>query len=66
MTLPFSGNATPGIERHLFESFAADVVEELEWRIVIGHENVGEAVAVVIADGDAHAASEKLRETGLL
>ncbi len=54
---PSSGSATPALEGDLFE-FAAGVVEQKVVERVVGDEDIGPAVEVVIRHADAHAFSD--------
>ncbi len=64
IVLPFSAKATHG-GGDLLEPLPAQVVEQQVRAVVVGHEDIDKAVAVVIRNGHAHAAAEVLRDSRL-
>ena len=54
------------LERHFLKGAVAAVVKEKVRLVVVGHEDVHEAVVVVVRKGDAHAAPLILADSGFL
>src|SRR5580704_16849647 len=60
------GEARPGIERAFFESAIAIVVKKILLHAVVGHENVGKAVAVIVGEGNTEGPPLLSRDAGAL
>src|SRR5439155_7291816 len=54
------------LQSDLFELAVSEIVEQEVRHLVIGNENIHEAVAIVVSDGDTHSFSDVGSDTGLL
>ena len=63
--IPPLGKGDPRLQGGLLESLPAHIVEELVGHHVVGHEDVGVAVAVIIGNRHTHAASQVRRNARL-
>ena len=56
--------ATPEAKRDLFEFSTAQILEEEVGNGIVGHEDIGQAIAVEIAERHAHALADSGRDAG--